>query len=141
MDIGGRVAESQTRELLTSLVGALGDADRVCGLLAPDAQWWITPTVGVLASPTVGRDAIYESMRTIFGELYADVRTSVHHTLVDNEMGAARFTLSATALFADGRPYENEYTMWVRTDGGAIVRVWEYLDVAHSLGQFGLSMP
>jgi ketosteroid isomerase-like protein len=127
--------------LLTSLVGALGDADRVCALLAPDAQWWITPTVGVLASPTVGRDAIFESMRTIFGQLYADVRTSVHHTLVDNEIGAARFTLFATALFAEERPYENEYTMWVKTDGGAIVRVWEYLDVAHSLGQFGLSMP
>lgn len=135
------MADSQTRELLTSLVGALGDADRVCALLAPDAQWWITPTVGVLASPTVGRDAIFESMRTIFGQLYADVRTSVHHTLVDNEIGAARFTLFATALFAERRPYENEYTMWVKTDGGAIVRVWEYLDVAHSLGQFGLSMP
>jgi len=135
------MAEPQTRELLTSMVGALGDADRVCALLAPDAQWWITPTVGVLASPTIGRDAIHESMRSIFGELYADVRTSVHHTLVDNDMGAARFTLFATALFADGRPYENEYTMWVQTDGGAIVRVWEYLDVALSLGQFGLSMP
>ena len=135
------MADSQTRELLTSLVGALGDADRVCALLAPDAQWWITPTVGVLASPTVGRDAIYESMRAIFGELYADVHTSVHHTLVDNEMGAARFTLFATALFAEGRPYENEYSMWVQADGGAIVRVWEYLDVAHSLGQFSLSMP
>jgi ketosteroid isomerase-like protein len=43
---------------------------------------------------------------------------------------AAGFTLSATALFADGRHYENEYSVWVHTDGGAIVRVWEYLDVA-----------
>ena len=132
---------AETRELLVSLVAALGDADQVCALLAPDAQWWITPTVGVLASPTVGRDAIYASMRTIFGDLYADVRTTVHNTLVDDNMGAARFTLSATALFADGRIYENEYCMWVQTDGGAIVRVWEYLDVAHSLGQFGLTMP
>jgi ketosteroid isomerase-like protein len=80
-------------------------------------------------------------MRAIFGELYADVRTSVHHTLVDSDMGAARFTPFATAQFAEGRPYDNEYSMWVQTDGGAIVRVWEYLDVAHSLGQFGLSMP
>jgi len=135
------MAEPQTRELLTSLVGALGDADKVCALLAPDAQWWITPTVGVLASPTIGRDAIHESMRSIFGDLYADVRTDVHHTVVEDDMGAARFTLFATALFADGRPYENEYTMWVKTEGGAIVRVWEYLDVAHSLGQFNLTMP
>lgn len=134
------MAESQIRELLTSLVEALGDADRVCALLAPEAQWWITPTVGVLASPTIGRDAIHESMRSIFGDLYADVRTSVHHTLVDGDMGAARFTLFATALFADGRPYENEYTMWINANDGAIVRVWEYLDVAHSLGQFNLTM-
>jgi ketosteroid isomerase-like protein len=132
---------AETRELLTSLVGAMGDADKVCALLAPDAQWWITPTVGVLASPTVGRDAIHMSMQTIFGDLYADVRTAVHHTLVDDNMGAARFTLTATALFAEGRTYENEYCMWVQAEGGAIVRVWEYLDVAHSLGQFGLTMP
>jgi hypothetical protein len=66
------------------------------------------PRVGILASPTVGRDSIYESLRTTFGGLYADVRTSVHHVLVDGDMGTARFTMHARALIADGRPYQNE---------------------------------
>jgi hypothetical protein len=30
--------------------------------------------------------------------------------------------------------------MWIKANDGAIVRVWEYLDVAHSLGQFNLTM-
>ena len=42
------MTESSTRELLTALVDAFGDAERITELLAPDAQWWITPTVGVL---------------------------------------------------------------------------------------------
>ena len=135
------MARLETRELLGSLVAGFGDADRVSALLAPDAQWWISPTVGVMASPTVGRDSIHESLQTIFGGLYVDVRTTVQHVLVDEDMGAARFTMFATAQFADGRPYENEYCVWVQTEGGAIVRVWEYLDVAHAIGQFGLPTP
>ena len=65
-------------------------------LLASDAQWWITPTVGVLGSPTIGRDAIRDSMAVIFGQMYTDVRTDVHHTLAEGDTGAARFTMYAT---------------------------------------------
>lgn len=130
------MTEWSTRELLTALVAAFGDADRVTELLAPDAQWWISPSVGVLGSPTIGRDAIRDAMRVIFGQLYTDVHTTVHHALVEADMGAARFTMTASALFADGRPYENEYSVWVQARDGVIVRVWEYLDVAHATGQF-----
>jgi uncharacterized protein (TIGR02246 family) len=118
------MTESSARELLTALVDAFGDAERVTELLAPDAQWWITPTVGVLGSPTVGRDAIRAAMRVIFGQLYADVDTTVHHLLCDHDMGATRFTMRATALFAGGQPYENEYSVWVQVRDGLIVRVW-----------------
>jgi uncharacterized protein (TIGR02246 family) len=130
------MTQSSTRELLTALVAGFGDAERVTELLAPKAQWWITPTVGVLGSPTVGRDAIRAGLRIIFGQLYADVDTTVHHVLCDGDMGAARFTMRATALFAGRQPYENEYTVWVQVQDGLIVRVWEYLDVAHATGQF-----
>jgi hypothetical protein len=78
------MTERSTRELLTRLVAAFGDADRVCELLAPEAQWWITPSVGVLASPTVGREAIRDAMRVIFGQLYTDVHTTVHHGPMPN---------------------------------------------------------
>jgi ketosteroid isomerase-like protein len=46
--------------------------------------------------------------------------------------------MRATALFAGGQPYENEYSVWVQVQGGLIVRVGEYLDVAHATGQFSL---
>ena len=131
---------TRTRELLTGLVSAFGDAGRIAALLAPDAQWWISPSVPVLQSPTVGRSAIHEAERVIFEELYRDVRTEIHHTLVDEQtgMGAARFTMFATALFVDGepRPYENEYCVWIRAEGAAITRVWEYVDARWAREQF-----
>ena len=68
----------------------------------------------------------------------ADVRCEVHHVLTEDEIGTARFTMRATALFAGGKPYENEYSLWVQTAGDSIVKVWEYLDVAHAAQQFGL---
>lgn len=130
------MTESSTRELLAALVAAFGDAERVTELLAPKAQWWITPTVGVLGSPTVGREAIRAGMRIIFGQLYADVQTTVHHLVCEDDTGAARFTMRATALFAGGQPYENEYSVWIQVQDGLIIRVWEYLDVAYATGQF-----
>lgn len=132
------MGDSDTRELLVRLVEAFGDADAIGSLLAPDAQWWITPSVGVLASPTVGRDAIRASMQVIFGQLYRDVRTCVHHTLCAGGLGAARFTMFASALFADGKSYENEYSIWITVDGGQITRVWEYLDTAYAASQFNI---
>ncbi|BBY20232.1 nuclear transport factor 2 family protein [Mycobacterium stomatepiae] len=130
------MTESSTRELLAALVAAFGDAERVTELLAPKAQWWITPTVGVLGSPTVGREAIRAGMRIIFGQLYADVQTTVHRLVCEDDTGAARFTMRATALFAGGQPYENEYSVWIQVQDGLIIRVWEYLDVAYATGQF-----
>jgi len=132
------MTESTTRELLTQLVSAFGDVDAITALLAPDAQWWITPSVGVLGSPTIGRESIRESMQVIFGQLYQEVRTVVHHVLVEQTMGAARFTMFATANFANGQPYENEYSIWIRVQDSMIDRVWEYLDTAHVVSQFGL---
>lgn len=131
------MTESSTHELLTALVAAFGDPPRIVELLAPDVQWWITPTVGVLGSPTIGRESVAEAMRVIFGEMYTDVRTDVHHVIVDGNIGSARFTMRATALFADSRPYENEYCVWAEATDGAITRVWEYLDVAQVGNQFG----
>ncbi|WP_330254087.1 nuclear transport factor 2 family protein [Nocardia sp. NBC_00565] len=127
-----------TRELLGRFTSSFGNPDRMVELLAPQAEWWITPTVGILGSPTVGRDSIRTALEIIFGTLYMDVRISVHQVLVEGNAGAARLTMNAAALFAAGRPYENEYSLWILSDGELITHVWEYLDVAHAAGQFGL---
>lgn len=130
---------SDTHALIRELVSAFGDAEAIVELLADDAEWWISPSVGVLGSPTVGRDEIRESMQTIFTTMYGNVRTQIHHVLGNETAAACRFTLTASALFADGRPYENEYSVWIEVQDDAIVKVWEYLDVAHVMNQLGLS--
>jgi ketosteroid isomerase-like protein len=123
-------------QLVRRLVESFGDPDAIGALLTDDCEWWITPTVGVLGSPSVGRDSIVESMRQIFGELWGDARVELHHVIGEGDIGAARLTLRARALFMEGLPYENEYSVWVRVVGDRIERVWEYLDVAWSTAQF-----
>lgn len=125
-------------EVARRLVGAFGEPDAIGALLADDAQWWITPSVGILGSPTVGRSAILEAMTVIFSAMYNDVSTTVHHVISDRELAACRFTMRATAVFAEGRPYENEYSLWVQVAKGQAVRVWEYLDVTHAMNVVGL---
>lgn len=122
--------------LAVALVEAFGDPEAIGELLTEDAEWWITPTVGVLGSPTIGRERILESMRVIFGDLYADARAEVHMSIGDGDLGAVRITLHATALFAGGQQYKNEYSVWIRREGDRISRVWEYLDVAQVAAQF-----
>ena len=128
-------AQPDASTLARRLVESFGDPDAIGELLAEDAEWWITPTVGVLGSPTIGRAAILDSMHVIFGQLYADAHVTVHHAIGDGDIGAARLTLRATAQWAS-RPYENEYSVWIRRSGNRIDRVWEYLDVAWSTAQF-----
>jgi ketosteroid isomerase-like protein len=122
--------------LARRLVESFGDPDAIGALLADECEWWITPTVHVLGSPTVGRDAIVAAMRVIFGDLWGDPSVEVHHVISEGDMAAIRMTLSAHALFAEGRPYTNEYSVWVHVVGDVIDRVWEYLDVAWSTEQF-----
>jgi ketosteroid isomerase-like protein len=122
--------------LAERLVRSFGDPEAIGALLTDDAEWWITPTVRVLGSPSVGREAIVASMRTIFGELWGDSRVIVHNVIGDDDIGAVRLTLKAKALFRSGADYSNEYSVWVRRRGDRIDRVWEYLDVAWSTAQF-----
>jgi len=123
---------SDAASLGRRLVEAFGNPTAIETLLTEDAQWWIAPTVGVLGSPSVGRDAIMTAMRTIFGVIYSDSRADIHAAVGDDTLAAVRFTLRATA---NARPYENEYCVWVRRAGDRIDRVWEYLDVAYATQQ------
>jgi ketosteroid isomerase-like protein len=116
--------------LAERLVRAFGDPDAIGELLTPDAEWWITPTVGVLGSPSIGRETIVAAMRVIFGDFWSGEEVTVHHAIGVDDIGAVRFTLRAKARYADNQPYKNEYAVWVRRVDDHIDRVWEYLDVA-----------
>jgi ketosteroid isomerase-like protein len=124
---------TDARSLAISLAEAFGDADAVVELLTDDAEWWISPTVEVLGSPSVGKAAIAEAMRTIFGAIYRDAHAELHQAIGEGDFGSVRLTLRARI---GERSYENEYCLWVRRAGDRIDRVWEYLDVAHASQQF-----
>lgn len=129
---------SDAKELAVQLVEAFGDPDAIEALLAEDAEWWITPTVGILGSPSVGRDQIVAAMRVIFGEIYTGAKAEIHAAIGDDPLGAVRITLRAEV---NGAPYVNEYSVWVRRSGDVIDRVWEYLDVAEATRQIAAARP
>lgn len=129
---------SEATGLAVALVESFGNPDAIEPLLTEDAQWWITPTVGILGSPSVGRDQIMVAMRIIFGEIYSDASAEVHAAVGDDVIGAVRFTLRAKV---GERPYVNEYSVWIRSNGKRIDRVWEYLDVAEATRQIGAPDP
>ena len=123
--------------LAERLVLAFGDPDAIDALITDDIEWWISPTVEVLGSPGIGREAVMSAIRVIFTEMWLDADATVHHRLGADDVGAVRFTLRAKAHFAGDQPYENEYSLWIRRNGDRIDRIWEYLDVAWSKQQLG----
>jgi ketosteroid isomerase-like protein len=127
---------SEAKRLAISLVESFGHPEAIEALLTEDAQWWITPTVGILGSPSVGRDQIMAAMRVIFGDIYADASAEIHAAVGDDVIGAVRFTLRAKV---GERPYVNEYSVWIHSNGERIDRVWEYLDVAEATRQLGVA--
>jgi hypothetical protein len=57
----------------------------------------------------------------------------VHHAITDGAIGAVRFRMSGE--FATGGTYDNEYSLWLEADHGQVIKVWEYVDMAHTTAQ------
>ncbi len=122
------------KELAVALIERFGDVDGMVDLLAEDIEWWITPTIEVFPHHMVGRDAVRAAMTFVFGEVYENVRTTLHTAIGEGDTAAVRITLAARAL---GRSdYENEYAFFVQARDGRIARVWEYVDMQHAMNQF-----
>jgi hypothetical protein len=62
----GQTGAADPASLAERFVLAFGDPEATAELLSEDAEWWISPTVGVVGSPSVGRDAIVASMRVVW---------------------------------------------------------------------------
>ena len=121
------------KELALEIVNRFGDADAVTALLAEDVEWWISPTVEVFPHHMVGRDAVAETMRLVFGQIYADVRVTVNGAIGEGDQAAVRITMRARALGTVD--YENEYALFVQARDGLVTRVWEYVDMQHAMNQ------
>jgi ketosteroid isomerase-like protein len=122
-----------TKELAVALVSSFGDPDAIAALVADDVEWWISPAVEVFPHHMVGREMVTETMRFVFGNVYADPRVTIHHAIAEEDIAAVRITLRARALGTVD--YENEYSLWVRARDDRIVRVWEYVDLQHATNQ------
>jgi ketosteroid isomerase-like protein len=127
------------KDLAVALVSSFGDPDAIAALVADDVEWWISPAVEVFPHHMVGRDMVSETMRFVFGEVYADPQVTVHHAIAEGDVGAVRITLRARALGTVD--YENEYSLWVRVRDDRIVQVWEYVDLQHATNQLTGGVP
>ncbi|TSD40207.1 nuclear transport factor 2 family protein [Rhodococcus sp. KBS0724] len=124
-------------ELATRIVQAAGHPERMIENLAPDVTWWITPSIPaeVMESFTSGRGEVLANLHRVFGDLYDPnkMTVEVHHAITDGNIGAVRFKMSGE--FSTGGFYENEYSLWLEAIDGWVVRVWEYVDMAHTTAQ------
>jgi ketosteroid isomerase-like protein len=124
-------------ELASKIVEAAGDPDTIAALISEDVTWWITPSIPaeIMESVTHGREAMRENLRRVFSTLYqtGTVRTVVHGTISEGNLGAARWTM--TGKFANGARFENDYALWVEVKDGLVAKVWEYTDMAYSTAQ------
>jgi ketosteroid isomerase-like protein len=121
------------KDLAVALVSSFGDAGAMTALLADDVEWWISPTVDVFPHHMVGREMVAETMRFVFGQVYADPVVTIHHAIGEGDIAAVRITLRARAL--GSVDYENEYALFVEARDEQIVRVWEYVDMLHATNQ------
>jgi ketosteroid isomerase-like protein len=124
-------------ELATQLVNAYGRPDDVIELLADDIVWWVTPSVPteVMQSVTTGRDAMYATLKHIFGSIFKpeSIEVTVHSAISERNLGTLRLRMAGE--FAGGGMFSNEYCVCLETRDDKIAKVWEYMDVAHTDAQ------
>jgi ketosteroid isomerase-like protein len=120
------------------LVRAFGDVDTMQTMYTEDISWTLPASLGPLAGPHIGKDAVTAFSRTAWGTLYEPegVEVEVLDELEEGDLSAARFLYRATVA-ASGEAYENSYTIFVRTRDGKVAEVHELVDtlkVAHYAG-------
>jgi ketosteroid isomerase-like protein len=108
------------------LVRAFGRPDVMAPMYAPDVTWHLPR--GLTAEPMVGKEAVCGFNQMVWTLTYEpDCEVEVLDEVGDEISSAVRITYRATALATGGR-YQNEYTVFVRSDASGIREVHEALD-------------
>ena len=114
--------------------------DVLMSLVTDDLVSWVPPSAEkVMGYPTTvrGAKAVIEARAKSSGERYSpELHFTITHLIGDGDLVAA-FTNIRTFTTAN-TPYENDYVMLFRFEGGKIAEWGEYLDTAHAYMQFGL---
>lgn len=118
------------------LVEAFGDPETMRTLYSDDITWTMTKSLGSIAGPYVGREAVGAFNERVWGSLYLpEVEVEILDEVGDDELGAVRFIYRAT-LRRSGEPYELEYVVFARGRDGLLTEVFESLDTLGSTNLF-----
>ena len=122
--------------LAPQLVERFGDPDTMKELYADDIRWSLSVSLGKIAGPYEGREAVEAFNRRIWDAVYhREVEVEILDDIGDERASAVRFIYRATYR-NNGAPYENQYTLFVRSDQGRIQEVFEGLDTLASINAY-----
>jgi len=123
------------KTLTRQLVEAFGYPEKMRPLYADDIVWSMSQSLGPIAGPYVGRDAVIAFNERVWTSFYVpECEIEILDDLGDNESGAVRFNYR-TKLKRTGEPYELEYIVFAHGRDGLLTEVFESLD---SLGSANL---
>lgn len=112
--------------LAANLVNALGDLRALEVLYATDVVMSL-PT-SLVAEPIKGRDSVMAMHTRIWSEVfYPEVEAEILDNLSVGTLSAARFRFHAR-FRTSGKPYKNEYSVFVHARGDKIAKVYEGAD-------------
>jgi len=113
------------------LAESFGDPDALRALFAPDVVWQISASLGV--PKLEGIEAVGAFNRQVWTEHHRpDCTVTILDEVGDATTSAVRFIYRAWSHFADDW-YENEYTLFVRSDEGGIRHIAEAFDTAATI--------
>ena len=111
------------------LVRAFGDVAAMRALYAADVEWSLSASLP-FPRPMVGRDAVTAFNTEVWTVHHrSDCTVEILDEVGDERSSAVRFVYRAHSKFRDA-PYENEYTVFVRSGPDGITHVFEALDTA-----------
>jgi ketosteroid isomerase-like protein len=111
------------------LVRAFGNVAAMRALYAPDVEWSLSASLP-FDRPMRGRDAVVAFNTAVWTVHFRpDCTVEILDEVGDAASSAVRFIYRAHSKIAD-KPYENEYTVFVRSGPTGISHVFEALDTA-----------
>ena len=124
------------KTLARRLVEAFGDPEAMRTLYANDVTWVMSKSLGAIAGPYNGHEAVEAFNERVWGSLYfPEVEVEILDELGNDELGAVRFIYRAK-LRRTGEPYELEYVIFARGRDGLLTEVFESMDTLGSANLF-----
>ena len=119
-----------------TLVEAFGDVETMQKLYDDDIVWYMSKSLGPIAGPYEGRDAVIAFNNRVWGKFYLpDVQVEILDDVGNEETSAVRFIYSATMARSE-KVYKLEYTLFARAKNGKLTEVFEGMDTLGSANLF-----